>query len=98
MGPMVNIKLRINFISQRCGADNDWSSKRSVGIVSCAESYKKLFKSTCVGSIGRNGRNIDAKAILKTLPKLELVPINKYLSTFAEARRQIGRASCRERV
>ena len=38
-----------------------------------------------MGSIGRYGRNSTPPAMLKTLPKLELVPIRRYLRTLAKA-------------
>ena len=56
-------------------------------MVICAASYRKLFSRICVGSIGKNGRNSDAPAMLNMFPKFELVPISRYFITFAEARR-----------
>ena len=58
-----------------------------MGIVICARSYRKLFSRICVGSIGRNGRNNDAAAMLNMFPKFELVPINRYFIMLPDARR-----------
>ena len=41
----------------------------------------------CVGSIGKNGKNNDAPAMLNILPKFELVPIKRYFMTLPNALR-----------
>jgi hypothetical protein len=45
-----------------------------------------LLRRICFGSIGRNGRKSAAPAMLNMFPKFELVPMSRYLKTFAKAR------------
>src|SRR4026209_329470 len=82
---MSSMKFRTTFMSHGRGRRMYSSSTLSEGIVSCDASYRKLFKRICVGSMGRNGRNTDAAAMLNMLPKLELVPMKRYLRTLAES-------------
>ncbi len=44
---------------------------------------KRFVNSTCLGSRGRNGRNIETPAMLNMLPKLALVAIKTYFMVFA---------------
>ena len=53
-----------------------------------------LFSRICVGSIGRNGRNGDAPAMLSMLPKFELVPIMMYFMMLPKVRRPSSTPSC----
>ena len=51
----------------------------------------------CIGSIGRNGRKNEAAAMLNMLPKLELVPINRYFITLPKALRPSMMPVCSDR-
>ena len=48
---------------------------------------EEIVQQDLAGSIGRNGRNKDAPAMLNMLPKFELVPMSRYFMTLADARR-----------
>ena len=45
-----------------------------------------MISRICFGSIGKNGRNSEAPAMLNVFPKFALVAMNKYLRVLASDR------------
>src|SRR3972149_430210 len=81
IGPMNTMKSRIRVISQCRGFRMNEGSTLSVGMVTWARSYRKLFSKICLGNMGRKGRNKNAAAMLNILPKFELLPMKRYFMT-----------------
>src|SRR3989339_1843825 len=79
-GPKINMNFLMDLTFQGRGFSRYSLSTLSVGIATCERSYRKLFKRIWMGSMGKNGRNRLAPAMLNIFPKLELEPILMYLT------------------
>ena len=72
---------------QRRGFATHSASTLSPAIDAAGISDRKLFSRICDDSNGRNGRKIDATAMLNMFPKLALIVVRMYFSVLANVMR-----------